>query len=169
MLQNDFILDVYRFKNYTILNENEKRIALDFRNKNKKWMINANEILLENHLQWCESLKQNDTLIYFLVFKDDIPFMAIDYHDIDYKKKEAYWGYFLGLDVYSKEVLKIEKLIIDIAFNQLELEKLLCLNDMDNHVIKIHQFFGFHKEEIVIVGDRKFQKMYKNKKSGIEG
>ena len=114
-------LNAYTFKNYTILNESEKRTALEFRNKNKSWMINREHINLDEHLKWIDSLKSNETVLYFLVFKDTVPFMSIDYHDIDFNLKEAYWGYFLGDDSYKGEVLKIEKLIIELAFDNLKL------------------------------------------------
>lgn len=156
-------IDDYTFKNYSILSYDEKVIALEFRNKNKEWMLNNKEISLDDHLIWCENLKENIKQIYYLVFKDEVPFMSIDYHDIDYDKKEAYWGYFLGLDGYNSEVLKIEKIIIEIAFNKLDLNKLLCINDINNHVVKIHKFFGFIEDSIIEVDGRKFQKMYKLK------
>jgi RimJ/RimL family protein N-acetyltransferase len=149
----------YSFKNYINLSYEEKVISLDFRNKNKAWMINTKEIGLEEHLRWCDKLKDNNSQIYYLVFKENIPFMAIDYHDIDYTRKEAYWGYFLGLDTYKSEVLKIEKIIIDIAFNKLGLKKLLCINDINNHVINIHKFFGFKEDGIIQINDRDFLKM----------
>jgi len=150
----------YKFKNYTVLSETESEIALKFRNDNKKWMINDKEISLEEHLKWIESLKHNDKIIYYLVFKDNKPFMAIDYHDIDWNLKEAYWGYFLGDKNYTSEVLKIEKIIIDIAFNKLGLNKLICLNDINNSVINIHKFFGFKEDGIVTINNREFLKMY---------
>lgn len=163
MLKTIIKQDKYTLKNYSILTNEEKEIALDFRNKNKEWMINNTEITLEKHLKWCESLRDNKKQIYYLVFTNQIPFMSIDYHDIDLDTKEAYWGYFLGNNDFKGEVLKIEKIIIDIAFGQLGLKKLICLNDINNHVIKIHKFFGFQEAEIVTINDRKFQKMYLEK------
>jgi RimJ/RimL family protein N-acetyltransferase len=150
----------YLLKNYTILNEAEKIIALDFRNKNRKWMINNNIIEYKEHCDWIESLKRNPKTLYFLVFKNEYPFMAIDFHDIDYNNKEAFWGYFLGDENYKSEVLKIEKIIIEIAFNDLKLQKLLCVNDIDNPVINIHKFFGFQEDGIIKINDREFLKMY---------
>jgi len=88
-------IDGYLLKNYTLLSENEKKIALDFRNNNRKWMINNNLIDLKEHSKWIETLKTDQNTIYFLVFKDNIPFMSIDFHNINKVKKEAYWGYFL--------------------------------------------------------------------------
>ena len=152
--------DDYQFKNYTVLNNKEQEIALDFRNQNKEWMISKDIIKLEDHREWINSLNNNYSTLYYLVFKDGAPFMAIDYHDIDYVKKEAYWGYFLGDNKFKSEVLKIEKIIIDIAFNRLNIDKLLCINDVNNSVIGIHKFFGFQKGEIITIDGKDFLKMF---------
>jgi UDP-4-amino-4,6-dideoxy-N-acetyl-beta-L-altrosamine N-acetyltransferase len=165
MINLDIIeMGEYIFKNYTSLTKEEKLIALDFRNKNREWMINNDIITVDEHLKWIDSLKDSQTTIYFLVFKSHTPFMAVDFHDIDAINKEAYWGYFLGNDNFRSEVLKIEKLIIQIAFSMLNLEKLFCINAIDNHVIKIHKFFGFKEDSEVIYQGRKFLKMYLEKK-----
>jgi hypothetical protein len=95
-----------------------------------------------------------------------MPFMAIDFHDIDILTQEAYWGYFLGDKNFKSEVLKIEKIIIEIAFNQLKLKKLFCINAINNSVINIHKFFGFKEDEIIQIEDRKFLKMYLTNKKG---
>jgi len=162
-IQNTIKIDNYTFKNYIILNKEEKILALEFRNSNKEWMINQNIIPLDEHLNWIETLNNNQKTIYFLVFKDNIPFMSIDYHDININKKEAYWGYFLGNQNYKSEVLKIEKLIIDIAFKQLKLNKLLCISDINNKVTKIHEFFGFKVDKKVTIENREFILMFLEK------
>ena len=153
----------YKFKNYTILDENELKLALKFRNENRKWMINDDIITLEEHIKWIDTLQTNNKTIYYLVYKDNIPFMSINYHDIDLDMKEAYWGYFLGDKNFKSEVLKIEKIIIDIAFNKFGLIKLLCINDINNSVTNIHKFFGFKEDKIVKIKNRDFLKMYLEK------
>ncbi|RXK13614.1 hypothetical protein CP965_07400 [Halarcobacter mediterraneus] len=140
-LKDKFTLETYTFKHYCSLTYDEKCLVLESRNKNKKWMLQQDEITLESHLKWIDSLKNDDTKLNYLVYKDNIPFIAISYHDID--EKEAYWGYFLINENYKSEVLKIEKIIIELAFEHLSLDRLLCINDSKNHVIKIHEFFGF--------------------------
>lgn len=161
------IIDIgsYQFKNYQLLDDNEQKIALGFRNKNREWMINKKIIKIEEHKNWINSLGHDASTIYYLVFKKNIPFMSVDFHDIDFIKKEAYWGYFLGEQNYKTEVLRIEKIIIDIAFSNLNLDKLICINDIDNHVIKIHKFFGFMEDKIIKINGKEFLRMYllKNK------
>ena len=85
--------------------------------------------------------------------------MVIYYHDIDYVKKESYWGYFLGDKRFKAEVLKVEKIIIDIAFNRLSFNKLLCINNIKNPVIGIHKFFGFKEGEVISIDGQDFLKM----------
>lgn len=152
-------IDGYLLKNYIILNENEQKIALNFRNENRIWMINQNIISLSEHKSWISKLKDNKQVLYFLVFKNYKPFMSIDFHDINFDKREAYWGYFLGNDKYQSEVLKIEKIIIYIAFEVLKLNNLLCINDASNKVINIHKFFSFKEIGKEFINDRKFIKM----------
>jgi hypothetical protein len=87
----------YQFINYTVLDFKDRKTALNFRNQNKEWMLNKDIIKLEDHEIWIRSLSNDCSTLYYLVFKEGVPFMAIDYHDIDYVKKEAYWGYFFEL------------------------------------------------------------------------
>lgn len=155
--QSSFQYNEYFFKNYIDLTLDEKKLVLEYRNFNKQWMLQQEEISLENHLQWIESLKKDATKLNFLVYKNNIPFIAIAYHDI--KDNEAYWGYFLINQDYKSEVLKIEKNIIDFAFQELKLDKLLCINDSKNHVIKIHQFFGFKEIEKKILNNQEYTVM----------
>ena len=149
----------YQFVNYTVLDNKGRKIALDFRNQNKEWMVNKDVIKIEDHENWIRSLNSDRSILYYLVFKEEVPFMAIDYHDIDYVKKEAYWGYFLGDKKFKSEVLKIEKIIIDIAFEKLNMNKLLCINNVENSVIGIHKFFGFKEEGVIPIGGKDFLKM----------
>ncbi len=150
----DIEVNEYYLKNYVNLSLSEKELVLLHRNINKKWMLQQDEISLENHLKWIENLKNDKTKLNYLVFKDNEPFIAISYHDI--KNNEAFWGYFLINQSYKSEVLKIEKMIIDFAFQELKLDRLFCINDSKNHVIKIHEFFKFKEFERKIVNNQEY-------------
>lgn len=160
---NNIQIKEYILKNYVNLSLEEKELVLKHRNLNKKWMLQQDEISLKNHLSWIDTLKNDSTKLNYLVFKDNEPFMAIAYHDI--KDKEAYWGYFLIDENYKSEVLKMEKIIIDFAFDELNLDKLLCINDSENHVIKIHQFFGFKEIEKRVINTQEYTVMLLKKKN----
>jgi len=163
MVKKSFTFEPYTFKNYTTLTTQERKIALEFRNKNSAWMVNTEQIDWQSHQKWIDDLNTDTSTLYYLVFKENIPFISIDFHDINWQKKEAYWGYFLGDNQFKSEVLKIEQYIIKIAFEKLHLEKLLCINDIENHVIGIHKFFGFEEDKVVTIKGRKFLQMYLKK------
>lgn len=150
----DVEISGYYLKNYVNLSLAEKELVLLHRNLNKKWMLHQDEISLENHLKWIENLKTDETKLNYLVFRDNIPFMAINYHDIS--SKEAFWGYFLINQSYKSEVLKVEKMIIDFAFKELKLGRLFCINDSKNHVIKIHEFFKFKEFERKVLNNQEY-------------
>lgn len=159
----DFKIGLYYLKNYVNLSSDEKKLVLQHRNLNKKWMIQQDDISLENHLKWIENLRNDETRLNYLVFKDNVPFVAINYHDIS--SSQAYWGYFLIDQSYRSEVLKVEKMIIDFAFQKLKLDKLLCINNSKNHVIKIHEFFKFKEFDRKIINDEEYSVMVLEKES----
>lgn len=154
IFNKDINIGEYYLKNYVNLTFDEKKLVLFHRNLNKKWMLQQDEITLENHLKWIEHLKNDNSKLNYLVYKNNEPFISISYHDI--KDDEAYWGYFLINQDYKSEVLKIEKMIIDFAFNNLKLNRLLCINDSENHVVKIHKFFGFKEIEKKILNNKEY-------------
>lgn len=158
----NFQMNEYIFKNYLNLTQEEKKLVLEHRNKNRQWMLTQDIITLENHLKWIDSLNADTSKLYYLVYKDNIPFISVSYHDID--NESAFWGYFLINSSYKNEVLKIEKSIIEIAFNHLNLETLYCINDINNHVISIHKFFGFKEKEIKTINNKEYLVMELQKK-----
>ena len=150
----DIKIGEYYFKSYINLTPDESKLVLFHRNLNKKWMIHKDEVSLDEHLKWIESLKTNSSRLDYLVYKDDKPFIVVNYQDIN--EDEAYWGYILIDQAYKSEVLKIEKIIIDFAFEKLNLKRLLCINDINNHVIKIHKFFGFKELERKFINNQEY-------------
>lgn len=154
MFNKNYEIEGYYLKNYINLNFKEKTCVLEARNKNRKWMLSQDEISLKNHLKWLESLENDRTKLYFLVFKDNCPFMSVSYHDIKFNK--GYWGYFLIDEKYRGEVLKIQRLIINFAFERLRLTRLLCIVNNKNRAIKIYKFFGFRQIEKKIINNQEY-------------
>ena len=57
----DIKIGEYYFKSYINLTPDESKLVLFHRNLNKKWMIHKDEISLDEHLKWIESLKTNSS------------------------------------------------------------------------------------------------------------
>lgn len=70
--------------NFTDLSLEEKKMVLKWRNhlSVRKWMYTQEEIPLENHLKFIESLNQSNNKLYFLVKKDDNYLGVIDFTNI---------------------------------------------------------------------------------------
>lgn len=119
---NDCIL-----KNFVDLTLNEKKMVLSWRNnfKVKKWMYTNNDIDLNEHLAFIDSLKNNDSKKYFLVLNNNQYIGVIDFININEKSLEM--GLYTNPDIkgvggilletiikYSFEVLKTTKIFAEV-------------------------------------------------------
>ena len=91
----------YRFRNFLLLADEEKRMVLDWRNHEKvrSMMVNKDIIPLENHLRFIESLKDRVDCYYWLVFSpDNSPIGVLDLLHVDKKNDIAEFGNYLNPD-----------------------------------------------------------------------
>lgn len=65
----------YRFKNFIILNDEEKRMVLKWRNADsvRRRMYSANQATEEEHFNYIKTLEGRDDRWYWLVYRDDLP------------------------------------------------------------------------------------------------
>ena len=70
--------------NFTDLSKDEKEMILAWRNHSdvKRWMYNTEDILLENHLSFIETLLNKKDKLYFLVKSDEKYIGVIDFTNI---------------------------------------------------------------------------------------
>jgi UDP-4-amino-4,6-dideoxy-N-acetyl-beta-L-altrosamine N-acetyltransferase len=71
--------------NFTDLSFNEKIMVLEWRNhpQTRKWMYTQDEISVENHLNFIESLKTRDDKLYFILKKDENYIGVIDFYNFE--------------------------------------------------------------------------------------
>lgn len=133
--------------NFTDLSNDEKKIILEWRNNPniKKWMYTQDDINLENHLNFIDSLKNSKEKLYFLVKKEDENIGVIYFTNLT--KKEVYFGLYANPTIKILGVGRIlEKLSIDFAFNSLNVSKLKLEVFEDNiQVINLHRKYNFKK------------------------
>ncbi len=128
MLNKDIILI-----NFIDLSMEEKRMILSWRNNKliREWMYNQEEISLEEHLKFIESLKIDDTKLYFLVKKESEYLGVIDFTDI--KKNSVHMGLYIKPQLkgygrlfmeiiiyYSFKILKVKKIIAEVFSRNLK-------------------------------------------------
>lgn len=95
----------YRFKNFLLLSDDEKRMVLDWRNHEKvrSMMVNKDIIPLENHLKFLESLKDRADCYYWVVFSPgDSPIGVLDLLHVAKEKDTGELGFYLNPDEAGK-------------------------------------------------------------------
>ena len=131
----------------------------------KKYMYTQDNISLENHLKFIDTLKNSEDKLYFLVKKDDEYIGVIDF--INLTKYEVDFGF------YANPLSKIvgigrilEEISINFAFNTLKVKKLKLEVFEDNiQVRNLHKKYKFKETDEKIVNDKKVICMeLKNKK-----
>ncbi len=135
--------------NFTDLNLEEKKMVLSWRSHPsvKKWMYSSDEISLENHLNFIESLKDSVDMLYFLVQQDNNYIGVIDFTDIDKNSETAEFGLYakIGLKGVGKILLNA---ICNYGFNTLKVNKLIAEAFIENdRAITLYK--KFHFKEIV--------------------
>ena len=133
---------VIQLINFINLNDEDKRIVLNFRNHPdiRKWMYNKDKISLQEHLEFIKNLKNDKTRLYFLV-KDQENIMGI----IDYKLIDDY----AQIGLYKNPSLRgvgalLMNTLLQYGFETLGLKRLVLFVFADNSVaIRLYKKFGF--------------------------
>ena len=85
----------YRFKNFTILSDDEKRMVLEWRNSAdiRKWMLKTDIISYDDHCAFINSLSSRTDKYYWLVFTPEgSPIGVFDIVNVDYENNIAETG-----------------------------------------------------------------------------
>ncbi|UPT70017.1 MAG: UDP-4-amino-4,6-dideoxy-N-acetyl-beta-L-altrosamine N-acetyltransferase [Flavobacterium sp. JAD_PAG50586_2] len=95
---------MYTFTNFIDLPIEDKKIVLEWRNDEniRKWMYNTDVVLLENHLQFIERLKDDKSKLYFLVRRKNVPVGVVSL--IDIKDTVGDWGYYIAPSLHDKNL-----------------------------------------------------------------
>jgi len=134
-----------KLTNFVDLNPKEIQMVLEWRNhiSVRKWMLNKQEISLQEHLDYIDSLKKSSDKLYFLVKTNKEYIGVVDFKKIDFYKKEACFGLYANPDlkgVGSRLVSFSIKYIFDI----LQLDKIIIEVFADNYkAISLYEKFNF--------------------------
>jgi UDP-4-amino-4,6-dideoxy-N-acetyl-beta-L-altrosamine N-acetyltransferase len=150
-----------RLLDFTTLDTQQLTMVLSWRNHPDvcSWMLNSNEISLNEHLSYIESLKNRSDKRYFLVQKGNDYLGVVDLIDITTTSAEI--GIYVNPDKRGVGGLLMEALI-RYAFDTLKLTKLIANVFSNNENAKrLYQKFDFqeidrtmHKEREMIYMER---------------
>ena len=142
--------------NFTDLSNDEKKIILEWRNNPniKKWMYTQDDITLESHLNFIDSLKNSKEKLYFLVKKEDENIGVIYFTQI--KSNES-----LVMGIYANPNLKgygkvLLETIIYFSFEILKVEKIFSEVYFENErAFSLYKIYGFKEYSYKILNDKK--------------
>lgn len=152
-LKTSLKIDTILLKNFISLDELEKRLVLKWRNSEtiRNYMVNTALISYEEHLNFIEKLKLDNTKLYFLCFHNNIPIGVINLTDINFIHKRCFLGIYASPDMNERGVgTKLINVIKTIAFDYLEMESLrLEVFDFNEHAINFYLKNGFTIEGVL--------------------
>ena len=131
--------------NFIDLSLDEKKMVLEWRNHPniQKWMFTQEAIILEDHLNYIDSLSSREDRAYFLVKRDSENIGVIDFTNIDQNTKRAELG------IYANPTIKgvgsfLMTSIIDYAFNTLCINTLISeVFEENRQALKLYKRYGF--------------------------
>jgi UDP-4-amino-4,6-dideoxy-N-acetyl-beta-L-altrosamine N-acetyltransferase len=129
--------------NFTTLDPQLLTMVLAWRNHSniRRWMLNTDEISMENHVQFVESLKNRADKRYFLLQREDEYIGVIDFTDMTDMSAEI--GIYANPDMRGVgEALM--KALVEYAFVTLHLTTLIATVFADNERAKhLYEKFDF--------------------------
>lgn len=118
------------------LTENELELLMNWRMREdiSRMMFNTVKLTMEGQLKWFEKIKNSDTEIRWIIWKDEKPIGSLYFVDIDRKNLRCESGWFIaekdGLDF--SQVIAIQRNSYDYAFDVLGLNRVYGLVLDDN-------------------------------------
>ena len=104
----------------------------------------------EEQIAWFERIKDDETQIYWIVYKDEKPIGLASLVEIDRRHKKCKSGAYIAEDKSFESVIALENGIFKAAFDILGLNRVeedVLSNNM--RVVKLHEMEGMTKEGIL--------------------
>jgi len=137
----------------------EKKMVLSWRNHSeiKKWMYTTDDIELESHLAFIDSLEDQKDKQYMIVKKDDRYIGIVDFYDIYREKKECEFGLYANpFEKIAGVGRVLEEICIKYAFEFLKLAKLkLEVFEGNKQVRNLHRKYDFQEIREKMINDKK--------------
>ena len=136
--------------NFIDLKLEEKEMILKWRNHSeiRKWMYNQDEIKLEEHLNFIDSLKLRKDKLYFLVKKEDDFIGVIDFTQL-VNKESVHMGIYSNPNINVNGKILLNK-IIEYSFNNLKEKRIFWENYKRNRELVIFDKIPLNMQNSII-------------------
>ena len=142
--------------NFIDLKLEEKEMILKWRNHTdiRKWMYNQDEITLDEHLSFIDSLKSRKDKLYFLLKKEDEFIGVIDFTQLA-EEISVHMGIYSNPNIKGNGKILLNK-IIDYSFNDLKVKKIFSeVFAENNKAHNLYKKFNFKDISEKIVNNKK--------------
>lgn len=151
-------------KNFLDLTEKEHELILTWRNSPniRQYMFNNGLIERNEHNNFLKKLKHRKDSIYWLAYVDNEPIGVISLQNINYEKKQAEWGIYIGPDEmrgkgYGKLLIYY---LLRFYFEEMKFKILITNVHTENcRAISLYRKFGFKETSNKIIIKRNFINM----------
>jgi UDP-4-amino-4,6-dideoxy-N-acetyl-beta-L-altrosamine N-acetyltransferase len=129
--------------------DNELELMRSWRNEPvvRANMYTQHQISREEHLTWWEKTRDRADQKYFMYEMAGNPMGITAFSEINMLSRNSAWAFYASPLAPKGTGSKMEFLMLDYAFNNLQLHKLYCeVLAFNTPVIKLHQKFGFNIE-----------------------
>ena len=133
-----------KLMNFTELTLEEKEMVLIWRNSSeiRKWMYSQEEIELNDHLNFIESLKSRKDKLYFLVKKDKEYIGVIDFTEI-IEEESLHMGIYTNPNIKGNGKILLNK-IIEYSFDNLKVKKIYSeVFSQNNKAYELYEKYNF--------------------------
>jgi UDP-4-amino-4,6-dideoxy-N-acetyl-beta-L-altrosamine N-acetyltransferase len=116
----------------------------------RRYMYTDHQILEEEHRNWLNMLKSNQSTEVFVVYRDQQPLGVVSLSKISRQHATSDWAYYLDPEEQGGGVgVLVEYALLEYAFGAVRLQKLNCEVLATNpRVVNLHKKFGFKEEGV---------------------
>ncbi|MFY0651237.1 MAG: UDP-4-amino-4,6-dideoxy-N-acetyl-beta-L-altrosamine N-acetyltransferase [Cyclobacteriaceae bacterium] len=152
-IQGQIEIEGIQLINFNCLSIDEIDMVLSWRNniEIRQWMINSDEIPIQEHISFIESLKTSENKVYFLAKRNEKNLGVIYFNDYNNETKQAEFGLYLNPSYLGSGLgFELFFCIIQIAFIKLKLDKIYSQSKVENtNTLMLHEFFGIKEQRII--------------------
>lgn len=142
--------------NFIDLTLEEKKMILSWRNNPniKQWMYNSDDIPLDKHLAFIETLNESSDKLYYLVKRDNDYIGVIDFTNININTKSSEFGLYSNVELKGMGKILLNS-ICEYGFNTLKVDRLIAEAYVKNEkAISLYGEFNFKETAKKVVNNQ---------------
>jgi hypothetical protein len=123
-------------------------------------MYSKDEISLENHLNFCQSLSTQTSSAYFLVLKNETAIGVVSLINYNEIEQSGEFGFYLNPQFFNSGVgLDVFYVGLELLFKEYNLNKVIGYVRIENtNAMFLNDFFGMLEVELVIMSGSTYSK-----------